>query len=113
MQAGAGRFVGSIPPGYQDREKTGREPQFKEPKDVSPTDSNRYGDLVFWKELLFHAKQEKATAVVIITNDRKNDWHMGRSEKIDIDPTLLGLRAFMETCPEGASNACHGGQTSS
>ena len=99
MQAGAGRFVGSIPPGYQDRGKTGREPQFKEPKDVAPTDSNRYGDLVFWKELLSHAKQAKATAVVIITNDRKNDWHMGRSEKIDIDPTLLGLRRSWKPVP--------------
>ena len=98
-QAGAGRFVGSVPPGYQDRRKKGREPQSKEPKDVAPTDSNRYGDLVFWKELLFHAKQAKATALVVVTNDRKNDWHMGRSDSSDIDPTLRELKNAWKSVP--------------
>ena len=98
-QTGAGRFVGSVPPGYQDRGKKGREPQFKEPKDAALADSNRYGDLVFWKELLSHAKQAKAMAVVVITNDRKNDWHMGGNEEIDIDSTLLELRSSWKPVP--------------
>ena len=98
-QAGAARFVGSVPPGYQDRGKKGREPQFKEHKDAAPADSNRYGDLVFWKELLSHAKQANAMAVVVITNDRKNDWHMGGNEEIDIDSTLLELRSSWKPVP--------------
>ena len=86
-QAGAGRFIGSVPPGYQDRRKNGSDTQSKRPQHEAPADSNRYGDLVFWKELLVHAKHMKATALVVVTNDRKNDWHMGRSDVTDFVPT--------------------------
>ena len=98
-QAGAGRFMGSVPPGHQDRRKKGREPQSKAPKDIALTDSNRYGDLIFWKELLAHAKRVKAKALVLITNDRKNDWHMGRSDAVDIDPALLAIRRSWKPVP--------------
>ena len=98
-QAGAGRFVGSVPPGYQDRRKKGSEPQSKRPKDEAPTDSNRYGDLVFWKELLVHARHAKATALIIVTNDRKNDWHMGGRNEPDIDPTLHELKKAWKPVP--------------
>ena len=91
-QAGSGRFIGSVPPGYQDRRKKGSDTQPKGPQQEAPTDSNRYGDLVFWKELLGHAKGVKANALIVVTNDRKNDWHMGGSDAIDVDPTLLALR---------------------
>ena len=87
-QAGAGRFIGSVPPGYQDRRKKGSDAQSKEPQQEAPADSNRYGDLVFWKELLVHAKRVKATALVVVTNDRKNDWHMGRGDVTDLVRTL-------------------------
>ena len=98
-QAAAGRFVGSVPPGYRDRWKKGNASQSKGAKNEVPSDSNRYGDLVFWKELLVHAKQAEATAVVIITNDRKTDWHMGRSDVTNIDPTLLGLKKAWKPVP--------------
>ena len=94
---GAGRFMGSVPPGHQDKRKgrsisqsTGAEP---------PEDSNRYGDLVFWQELLVHAKQAKAQAIIVLTNDRKNDWHMGRSETVDVEPSLLALRKDWKPVP--------------
>ena len=92
-RSGAGRFIGSVPPGHKDRRKKGSDAQSNEPKDEAPIDSNRYGDLVFWKELLVHAKCVNATALVVVTNDRKNDWHMGRGDVIDIDPALLELKS--------------------
>ena len=98
-QAGAGRFMGSVPPGHQDRRKKGSEPPSKTPRDIAPADSNRYGDLIFWKELLAHAKRVKAKALVLITNDRKNDWHMGRSDVVDIDPALLAIRRSWKPVP--------------
>ena len=100
-QSGSGRFIGSVPPGHRDRRKKGSDPQVTGPEDEAPTDSNRYGDLVFWKEILFHAKRVEATALVVVTNDRKNDWHMGmsRSEVIDIDHDLLALRKAWKPVP--------------
>ncbi len=84
MQTGAGRFMGSIPPGYQDRWKKGRGRQSQESKDEVPAGSNLYGDLVFWKEVLVHAKHVRAEALVVVTNDRKNDWSMGGSDETNI-----------------------------
>ena len=98
-QAGAGRFIGSVPPGYRDRRKKGGDPQSNGSKDEAPLDSNRYGDLIFWKEILVHAKRVKARALVIVTNDRKNDWHMGRSDVIDIDPALRELKRDWKPVP--------------
>ena len=100
-QSGSGRFIGSVPPGHRDRRKKGSSPQVTGPADEAPTDSNRYGDLVFWKEILVHAKRVAATALVVVTNDRKNDWHMGmsRSEVIDIDPDLLALKKAWKPVP--------------
>ena len=98
-RSGAGRFIGSVPPGYKDRRKKGSDPESKGPKDEAPTDSNRYGDLIFWKELLVHAKRANATALVVVTNDRKNDWHMGRSDVNDIDPALLELKSAWKPVP--------------
>lgn len=97
-QVGAIRFVGSIPPGFQDRRKKGSAPQPKGNEANAPAGSNRYGDLLFWKELLAHAKG-KAKAIIVLTNDRKNDWHMGRSEVVDIDPALLALKKAWKPVP--------------
>ena len=100
-QSGSGRFIGSVPPGYLDQRKKGSDPQVTGPADEAPNDSNRYGDLVFWKEILFHAKRVEATALVVVTNDRKNDWHMGmsQSEVIDIDRDLLALKKVWKPVP--------------
>ncbi|MBX3516061.1 MAG: hypothetical protein KF815_03870 [Rhodospirillales bacterium] len=96
---GAGRFVGSIPPGFQDRRKKGSSPQTKAADDEAPADSNRFGDLVFWKELLEHAREMKAQAILILTNDRKSDWHMGRSEAVNVEPALLALKKSWKPVP--------------
>ncbi len=98
-QAGVGRFMASVPPGYKDRRKKGRGQQFQESKDEAPAGSNQYGDLVFWKEVLVHAKHVEAEALVVVTNDRKNDWHMGRSDKTKIDSALRSLKKDWDPIP--------------
>ena len=100
-RAGAGRFVGSVPPGYKDRWKKRGDRQFNGANDEAPVHSNRYGDVIFWKELLAHAERVKARALVVVTNDRKNDWHMGlgRSDVIDIDAALLELKSDWKPVP--------------
>jgi PIN like domain len=95
---GTGRFIGSIPPGFQDRRK-GASSKDKGQDETAPAESNRYGDLVFWKELLDHAKTIEARAIIILTNDRKNDWHLGRSLSIQIDPSLLALKKTWKPVP--------------
>lgn len=95
---GAGRFLGSVPPGFQDRRKGGADKSEDGPS-LAPAGSNRYGDLVFWKELLEHAKEVNARALIIFTNDRKNDWHLGRTTDIRIEPDLLALKKAWKPIP--------------
>lgn len=69
------RFTGRVPPGFQDKRK-------KETKTDDYGDeevvigSNRWGDLVFWHEILEHARAHRVRTVAILTKDVKNDWRM-------------------------------------
>ncbi len=74
---GAGRFMGRIPPGFQDRNKKSKTLDDNGGEPTETIGSNRYGDLIFWKEVLDHAHTEKVQSIVILTNDRKNDWRFG------------------------------------
>lgn len=83
------RFEGRVPPGFQDRSKT-----------VSGTvGSNRFGDLVFWKEILHHAAEVRATGIVIISNDGKNDWVMGGQEQPELDHELKSVSDGLSPLP--------------
>lgn len=55
---GATRYSKNIPPGY---------------KDLKTKDTNIYGDLIIWKEILEFAKT-KGCSVVFIGRDMKEDW---------------------------------------
>ena len=68
------RFTGRIPPGFQDKHK-------KEIKaeDGTAEGSNRWGDLIFWQEILEHAGAHKVRNAIILTKDVKNDWRMAGS----------------------------------
>lgn len=57
------RYKRHIPPGYKDANKALGE----------DFDNNKYGDLIFWKEILGFSKANKKD-IIIITNDRKEDW---------------------------------------
>lgn len=97
------RFSGRVPPGFQDRRKSGR----KNKPDKSGEDSgdevvghNRFGDLVFWQEVLAHAKTCRAGTIIIMSNDRKNDWHMGGQADADIEADLKTMRRSWDPIPE-------------
>ena len=98
-QTGSGRFIGSVPPGYQDRRKGLGTLQPRETSDEASDGSNRYGDLVFWKEILDHAKEVNAIALVVITNDRKNDWYMGGGRVDGVGADLRALKNDWKPVP--------------
>lgn len=52
------RFQRRIPPGYKDEAKP---------------EPSRYGDLVLWKQILAHAKNEQRS-LLFVTDDIKEDW---------------------------------------
>lgn len=58
---GEERYKYSIPPGYCDSGK----------KD--PTNTDKFGDLIIWKQIMDKAKMDKKS-VIFVTNDTKKDW---------------------------------------
>lgn len=77
------RNRGAVPPAFRDAHKrTGRKAD--DADDETPKADNSFGDLVFWREVLRHAKRAHASAVIVISKDRKNDWY----EKIQGDAGL-------------------------
>ncbi|MFO0358824.1 MAG: PIN-like domain-containing protein [Sphingobacteriaceae bacterium] len=59
---GKERYAEGIPPGYKDLENKKKK-----------GDRHVYGDLIIWKELIAYAKKEKKS-LLLITDDRKEDW---------------------------------------
>jgi hypothetical protein len=67
------RFNSKIPPGFADIDK-----------DKNPHEAifyhdglcyhRKFGDLILWKQLLNHAKENNVKSVLFITSDRKEDW---------------------------------------
>ncbi len=94
------RFTGSVPPGYKDRWKKGRNSPPAASTESGLDASNRYGDLHFWREILAHAKFKNASAMVVVTNERKNDWHLGNRHSEKIDPTLRALKKKWPPVPK-------------
>lgn len=62
-EEGKERYEKLIPPGYKDDKK----------KKDQEDDNNAYGDLIIWKQIIKHAK-ENGTGVVYVTHDQKEDW---------------------------------------
>jgi hypothetical protein len=85
---GSGRYTQDLPPGYEDRRK----------RDKVSRGSNRYGDLLFWEEVMVHAKTSKAATVVVVTNDRKRDWFFKLAEP-EIDSGWKRLRSRWDPVP--------------
>ena len=57
---GEARYKNKIPPGFGDL-----------PKPIP----DRYGDLVFWKEIL-RKNASQDTPIILVTSDRKSDWYL-------------------------------------
>lgn len=90
------RSEGRVPPGYQDSSKKG------DLGHVGGDGANRYGDFVFWKEILAHAKSDEAIRkIIIVTHDRKPDWVFGPDQFIDYDGKLCANNGSPKvvTCP--------------
>jgi hypothetical protein len=88
------RYTGRVPPGFKDRHKRSRRVGAKEQASENEmVGSNRYGDLMFWQELLEHASADAGiTSIVIISNDTKNDWQMGGGRTPNEDIEMRSLR---------------------
>lgn len=75
---GEARYESRVPPGYQDRNKK-EHTEVVDDEQVT-TGSNKWGDLIFWLEIIELTKRSGAEKIIVLTNDRKNDWRMaGRS----------------------------------
>lgn len=94
---GAARYEGRIPPGFQDRHKKG--PLAEHQSEYSKDGANRYGDLIFWREAIVHARAVNAKAIIILTNDLKNDWRMGGETNANIEARMLELRKSWRPVP--------------
>lgn len=55
---GGARYGHGVPPGYEDAHKG----------------VNRFGDLIFWEDVVADARAKAATKAVVLTRDRKQDW---------------------------------------
>ena len=62
------RYANHIPPGYEDAK--------------SKDGIRQYGDLIIWKEVIKHAKEERKD-VIFVTNDSKRDWLINDESKAE------------------------------
>jgi hypothetical protein len=91
------RYEGRIPPGFQDRHKKGASAEHQ--TEYSKDGANRYGDLIFWREAIGHARVVSAKAIIILTNDLKNDWRMGGETNANIEAGMLELQKSWRPVP--------------
>lgn len=97
---GSDRFDSRVPPGFQDRNKKSKinadGPSLDE--GGQQIGSNRWGDLIFWKEVLNLAADERARNVILLTNDQKNDWQLGGRDTPN-EPELRDLKSKWRPLP--------------
>ncbi|MBB1073415.1 hypothetical protein HUU62_03180 [Rhodoferax sp. 4810] len=91
---GVARFDGRIPPGFQDR---GKKQKVTDDGDAV-SGSNKYGDLIFWREVLEHAKTVNAKQVILLSKDGKNDWLFGAGTQ-PLDRELRQMRQSWKPLP--------------
>ena len=92
------RLTSTIPPGFNDLHKRhhGSTSSGQQP----PGDTNEFGDLMFWQELLSHAREIGSGNIIVISNDSKNDWRFGGpGNTADTDPELLKIRDSWKPVP--------------
>ncbi|PAF31875.1 PIN domain-containing protein [Paenibacillus sp. 7516] len=83
---GEKRYRLKTPPGFADE---------KEKKEVTYSHNGheyqaKYGDLIFWNQILNYAKQESVTSMILVSEDNKPDWvHVVRGEKKGTHPELI------------------------
>ena len=65
---GESRYANQIPPGFKDSEKSNNY-YFNGLKFIS-----KFGDLILWRQLINHAKENNIKKIIFITSDVKEDW---------------------------------------
>jgi hypothetical protein len=79
---GSARYRHEVPPGFEDGHKS----------------VNRFGDLLFWEDVIADAKDRKAEVVGVLTRDRKKDWFFA-GLKGEVSEDLKRLRGTWEPVP--------------
>lgn len=74
-EEGEERYRNEIPPGYMDKKKN----NFYTVLDVEY--KCKFGDLLFWHEILRKAQSEKLEYVILVTGDLKEDWWLEKRGK--------------------------------
>ena len=91
QSVGANRYENRIPPGFKDRNKKDRKSDSGDGKSAVEG-SNKWGDLILWREALHLAKAARARRIILVTNDKKNDWEISKSEGVTLDEDLKKIR---------------------
>lgn len=82
---GEKRYNSKIPPGFMDKRKADKTSSHD---NIIYTD--KYGDLVYWFQLIEKAKDESVDSVILISDDAKEDWIQSiRGEKKGAHPELI------------------------
>ncbi|MFX3646279.1 MAG: PIN-like domain-containing protein [Paenibacillus sp.] len=80
---GSYRYEHKLPPGYMDGKKNYS--YFHNGVSYQAA----YGDLIFWKQILRYAEESEVNSIILISDDRKEDWILEVSgEKKGIHPYL-------------------------
>lgn len=66
------RYKNNIPPGFEDSNKDDRKPDDFTYGGI--TYKRKYGDIIIWKQIIKHAKNNSLKDVIFITDDNKSDW---------------------------------------
>ncbi|MEN1990300.1 PIN-like domain-containing protein [Paenibacillus hubeiensis] len=78
------RYENNVPPGYADSKKN--KLYFHKGLQYQAA----YGDLIFWKQILNYATNQDVKSIVLISDDRKEDWILVvNGEKKGIHPYLI------------------------
>lgn len=73
-EEGEERFKNKTPPGYKD--------------DKSKKGLRKYCDLIWWKEILIWAKENRKN-IILVTDDIKEDWWIKENEKLEFRDELV------------------------
>lgn len=65
---GADRYEKKIPPGFEDIKKMN---EYRDRGLVYPA---KFGDLIMWRQLIDHAKNNNVENIIFVTGDMKKDW---------------------------------------
>ncbi|WP_372878624.1 PIN domain-containing protein [Spongiibacter marinus] len=66
------RYKNNTPPGFKDSSKDDKKPD--EFTYAGITYKRKYGDLIIWKQMISHAKENQIKDIVFVTDDAKADW---------------------------------------